>query len=441
MTSTLTTIRDVTCLGCGCACDDIGVVVDDVRIRDTPNACPLGIAWFGDGRAPARSYIDGRDVPIDNAVLAAATMLEGSARPLVYLAPGISCETQGEAAAIADLLRARLDSVTSATALPVILSGQERGFASATLGEIRNRADVLVFWAIDLDARYPRFASRYAPEPAGTHVPDGRRSRHVIAVDIGAATSARDADRRVAFAPPDELGTLAALQALARVPANATSAVASYDGRAWAIARKLFPALVKARYLALVYDAEPDDRAERSPQRFDALASLSQALNERTRCVSVALRAGGNRSGADSVLTAQTGFPLAVDFARGYPRYAPHDAALTSLQRGDVDIALVVGDASFVPATVMEALAGVRCIAIGPRASASPLGSAPVVIDTGVAGIHDAGTALRTDDVPLPLRPPLTGPPSAAAIVASLLRAIASAQRRSTSTQPTAAAS
>jgi len=114
MTSTLTTIRDVTCLGCGCACDDIGVVVDDVRIRDTPNACRLGIDWFGDGRVPARSCMDGRDVTIDDAVLGAATMLDGSARPLVYLAPGISCETQGEATAIADLLRARLSSVLPA---------------------------------------------------------------------------------------------------------------------------------------------------------------------------------------------------------------------------------------------------------------------------------------------------------------------------------------
>jgi hypothetical protein len=54
------------------------------------------------------------------------------------------------------------------------------------------------------------------------------------------------------------------------------------------------------------------------------------------------------------------------------------------------------------------ALKGVRVAAIGPRASGAPLGC-EVVIDTGIAGIHEAGTAYRLDDVPLPLTPPLRG--------------------------------
>ena len=92
--------------------------------------------------------------------------------------------------------------------------------------------------------------------------------------------------------------------------------------------------LLSGRYVALVYDAEPDERPARSPQRFDALGALGRALNERTRCAAIALRAGGNRSGADSVLTSHTGYPMAVDFARGYPRYGPHvRLALTYLGR------------------------------------------------------------------------------------------------------------
>jgi formylmethanofuran dehydrogenase subunit B len=48
---------------------------------------------------------------------------------------------------------------------------------------------------------------------------------------------------------------------------------------------------------------------------------------------------------------------------------------------------------------------------IGPRASESALApGAAVVIDSGVAGIHEGGTALRMDDVSLPLRPSLAGP-------------------------------
>src|SRR4051812_8436184 len=106
-------IENVTCLGCGCACDDIGIVVRDGRIAEARNACELGVEWFGDGQLPVRSRIGDRDVSLNEAVDEAARILAGASRPLVYLAPDISCETQREGAAIADMLRARLDSVTS----------------------------------------------------------------------------------------------------------------------------------------------------------------------------------------------------------------------------------------------------------------------------------------------------------------------------------------
>jgi hypothetical protein len=59
-----------------------------------------------------------------------------------------------------------------------------------------------------------------------------------------------------------------------------------------------------------------------------------------------------------------------------------------------------------VPESIRNGLARVTCIAVGPRASDSPYPTA-CTIDTGVAGIHERGTAIRLDDIPLPLRPAL----------------------------------
>jgi len=405
-------IENATCLGCGCTCDDIDVVVASGRIVEARNACQLGLRWFGDGQVPSNIRVDGADVTAEQAVSSAAARLCEADRPLVYIAPGLSCESQREAVAVADLLRARLDSVTTWTALPFTLASQEHGHASATLGEVRNRADVLVFWGIDLAERYPRFAARYAPNPPGTHVPDGRQSRTVIAVDVGSATATIDADVRVAVEPADELATLTALEAITRSPDARHHA--SLPDRAWVVARELALALLSARYIGLVYDAEPDDRSERTTVRFEALVSLAQALNDRTRCAALALRAGGNRSGADSILVAQTGYPCAVDFARGYPRYDPHASALRDPGAYGTDAALVVGDPTGLPSEVSRTLAAHDTVAIGPRASTMTLGERCVVIDTGVDGIHASGTALRTDDVPLPLRASLGGPRSTA---------------------------
>ena len=52
-----------------------------------------------------------------------------------------------------------------------ILSRHNIGMPATTF--VRNRADVLVFWGVDPAERYPRYLTRYAPDPAGRR-PAGR---------------------------------------------------------------------------------------------------------------------------------------------------------------------------------------------------------------------------------------------------------------------------
>jgi formylmethanofuran dehydrogenase subunit B len=74
-----------------------------------------------------------------------------------------------------------------------------------------------------------------------------------------------------------------------------------------------------------------------------------------------------------------------------------------------VDAVLVVGSVARVPAHLVTLMTGVASAVIGPKASESALAGGVAAIDTGVAGIHEAGTALRMDDVPLPLRASVGG--------------------------------
>src|SRR5438034_1441754 len=128
--------------------------------------------------------------------------------------------------------------------------------------------------------------------------------------------------------------------------------------------------MTEARYVAIVTDGEPGTTSA-DPARAEALVTLSQTLNAPTRCALSTLRGGGNRSGADAVLTWQTGFPFAVDFARGYPSYQPQAGAATLLGGGNVDAALVVGTPATLPVSVATGLARVRSVVIGARASAA----------------------------------------------------------------------
>ncbi len=399
MTQHARTVEAVTCLGCGCLCDDLTVVVRADRIIEVRNACPLGAAWFGDGQIPSAVLVTGGPAPLEAALDHAAALLGDARRALVYLSTDISCEAQRVAVAIADRLRGVADSVSSATAATGILAAQRRGRAAATLGEIKNRADLVVFWGTDPMDRYPRFRARYVPDPEGLFIPGGRSSRTVVAVDIADERGPADADLRVALSPREELDAVAALRA-----AIAGRALGDAAGPLAKRVEPLAQRLTAARYVAIVYDAEPDGAYR--PYRAEALTALAQQLNDMTRCALSALRAGGNRTGAEAVLTWQTGYPMAVDFSRGHPRYQL-DADATALARaGKVDAVLIAGDPRGVRPTELVRL---RRVVIGPRASELDP-HADVVIDTGVAGIHEGGTAFRMDEIPLPLRPPLPGP-------------------------------
>src|SRR5438445_2081756 len=177
-------VEHATCLGCGCACDDIAVVVDGDHIAEARNTCVLGRAWFADGSTPRETRSGGKTVAHDVALADAAKLLRRAERPLVYLAPEISCETQRAAVPIADRLAALLDSPPGELAAG-ILASQRRGRAAATLGEIRQRADLVAFWGVDPADRYPRFATRNAVDPGGLDAPGRRNSVRTVAVGVG----------------------------------------------------------------------------------------------------------------------------------------------------------------------------------------------------------------------------------------------------------------
>ncbi len=410
----------VTCLGCGCACDDIDLTIARGRIVGVGRACTLGEVWFGDGSAPARVLIDGRPAELEAALAQAARLLQNARRPLVYLAPGLSLEAQRLAIGLADVRRASLDSISSATVFHSVLAAQEIGRATATLGEVRNRADTVVIWDVDA-TRYPRLAERYAVEPAGLDVPDGRRGRRVVSVTVR-AHAWPDADHHVPITRADEVPTLEVLAALLTGTTPCTG-----QGQVWSVASALADLLLQGRYVAVLADAEPmDSRAGDDPMgRAAALCRLSHALNDRTRGAVIALRGGGNRTGTEAAMTSQTGYPMAVDFAGGAPRYRPHDGAASAwLSRGEVDAVLVLGDAATIGPDLLASMGAVPCAVVGPGASDGPLATCRVVIDSARAGVHEAGTALRLDDVPLPLRGVLDGPPGAANLLARLVTLI-----------------
>ncbi len=118
------------------------------------------------------------------------------------------------------------------------------------------------------------------------------------------------------------------------------------------------------------------------------------------------MRVPGDVTGADLVLTWQTGYPFSVNLARGYPRYNPGEfSAQGMLERGDVDAGLLVGSegiARFSERAVTHLRRIPTVVLDYPTIQASI--ALTVRFTTAIYGIHRPGTAYRMDRIPIPLR-------------------------------------
>jgi formylmethanofuran dehydrogenase subunit B len=141
-------------------------------------------------------------------------------------------------------------------------------------------------------------------------------------------------------------------------------------------------------------------------KNVEALLRLVEDLNGYTRFTARRLRIPGDVAGADAVLCWLTGFPFAVNLARGYPRYNPGEyTANDLLERGEIDACVFVGSESCreLSPHARRAIEQMPTIALD-YPNVTPPFETTVQITTAIYGIHAPGTAYRMDEIPIPLR-------------------------------------
>jgi formylmethanofuran dehydrogenase subunit B len=404
-------VADATCTACGCLCDDIDVVVEGGRIIEARRACERGTSWFLIDRARTgqpSATIDGQPVTLDEAIDRAAEILGHARAPLVLGLTETSLEAQAAAVALADRIGGMIAPGHAEATTPWVLAFQRLGRVSATLGEVKNRADVVVFWGADPIVSHPRHWERYSVEPAGRFVPEGRPNRTVLVADAERTATADRADHFLRVSPEAELAVLVSLRALVNEVTIDTDRTEHATSLRFAELSAWADSLKRARYGACFLGAklgrEPCGQA-----RVEAALALVRDLNAHTRFVALTLGEPGNAAGAEAVLTWQSGFPLGADFRRGAPRFLPGETTATALLvRGAVDAALLVGNdpASAWPEAAQDHWGRIPRVQIAPTATAfAP--SVTVTIESATCGIEAPGTVLRCDGVSLPLRPAL----------------------------------
>jgi len=284
------------------------------------------------------------------------------------------------------------------------------GKPAATLGEIKNRADLVIFWGANPAECHPRHFARYSLTPKGMFVPNGRKDRTMIVIDIRRTPTVRAADLFLQIRPGKDFEVITALRALIRGRRVCADSLED-TGLTLEQLEDLAARMKRARFGAIFFGMGLT-MTRGKHMNASALLTLGAELTQFTRFVAMPLRGHGNVTGADVVTTWLTGYPFGVDFSRGFPRYNPGEFTVVDLlTRGDVDAALVLAadPGATMPGPAIAHLARIPTIVLDPKITHTSR-LARIHITTAPTGICAPGTVYRMDEVPLQLRPALKSP-------------------------------
>ncbi len=404
------THNDVVCTFCGTLCDDIQVETEGNMIKDVRHACRIGTAKFLSANDLEHRLLkpmvrkNGKlvEVSLEEAIEKAAEILKQAKKPLLYGWSSTSCEADKVGIEIAENLGALIDSTSTVCHGPTVLAVHDVGVASCTLGEVKNRADLVIYWGSNPMHGHPRHLSRYSIFPRGYFRERGQQDRKLVVIDVRKTDTAKLANVfiQVEYGKDYEL-----VSALRKIINGGELKVESVAGVPKEKIIELAEMMKEAQFGVLFFGMGLTQSFGKH-RNIDNAISLVRDLNAHTKFVIMPMRGHYNVVGFSEVLAWQAGFPFAVDFSRGYARYNPGETTANDvLQRGEVDAALVIASdpVSHFPKKSVEHLAKIPYIAIDIHPTPTTA-LADVVIPTAIAGIEVEGTAYRMDTVPIRLR-------------------------------------
>ena len=412
MVEKIRTVEDVCCPFCGTLCDDLEIDVDikTDQVVEVRNGCQIGTKKYFSSNPSDHRYTkplirkNGELVEVswDEAIEKAADILVNAQRPLLYGFSSTECEAQSRGVELAEILNAILDNTASVCHGPSLLAIQDVGASLATLGEIKNRADTIIFWGSNPVHAHPRHLSRYSDFIRGYFRTDGRNDRYIVVVDPRNTHTAQIADKYIKINPSEDYELIQAIRAVLR---GSDLDVKEVSGVPIESIKELVE-ILKSSNFGVVFFGMGLTQSLAHHRNVDTAIRLVAELNDYTKFLLIPMRGHYNVAGANQVFTWNTGYAYSIDFSRGYPRYNPGEfSSVDLLMRDEVDAALIVASdpGSNFPAGSVKNLFKHPLIAIEPHKTPTSA-FADVVLPAAIAGIECEGTAYRMDKVPLRLR-------------------------------------
>lgn len=248
-----------------------------------------------------------------------------------------------------------------------------------------------------------RHLSRYSAMAKGLYVPEGRKGRKVVVIDVRPTATAKTADQFFMVTPGQDYEIAHVLRCLVKgLRLEGLTDASLIGGVPLAKWRELAEMMKQCRYGVIMFGIGVTQSCGRD-LNIEEIDTLVSEMNSYTRFSAVAMRGHGNVNGSNQVMAWQTGYPFAVNFNRGYPRYNPGEFSVVDmLMRQDVDAALIVATdpGAHLPEKAVRYLQSIPTIVLESHESLTT-SWADVVIPVAPSGVGVEGTFYRMDNVAL----------------------------------------
>ncbi|RJS72426.1 MAG: formylmethanofuran dehydrogenase subunit B [Candidatus Syntrophoarchaeum sp. WYZ-LMO15] len=360
-----------TCPGCSCLCDDIEVVIEESEIREVGNACRKGASLFLNADHPAYDL----DAAIDEAI----EILKNAKSPAIFGLDNTTIEAQRIAIKISEKLGCMIEDYSSiryGDLLNLVISSRIK---TCTLDDVRDRADISIFWGSDAMSSQPRHLSRFSYFPRGEHKQKGWEfDRYAISIDIYRSPTAKVCREFLKVSPGQDPALMDEILGILSGKPPGSKELLKFSNE---IKKADFGVIFAGS--GLIHGLNRD---------MDKLIWFMEGLNEYGEFYLIPMVKGYNMRGF-------------VEMMKRAQRQI-EGSFLRALLDGGIDAALIVGadPMSDLPYSLSKKLLDIQTIVIDPRDTPTTE-IADLVIHTGIAGVDNGGSAMRMDGVEFELVP------------------------------------
>ncbi|MFH2011256.1 MAG: formylmethanofuran dehydrogenase subunit B [Pseudomonadota bacterium] len=401
--------ESVVCPSCGCLCDDIDLVVEDNRVTTVRNICEWGISKFLFTKKFTQNVKRGRvekpmirektlvETDYETAISKAVDILKGSKKPLIYGLTNSGYKAQKIALNIARNLKGLFEPREAALLSSYYAAMGNSNFYTAPLEEIRNRADLIIYWGCNPIHSTPRHLARYSVYPKGRTKEKALLDRRIFTVDVAENEMVRPLPYQ--FLQVKRGGDSLVMEVMMKLLKGEN--VENYDVDLDTITN-MTGRMTKVSYGAIFFGLGLSVKGN-AVKNINNLMALVNEINTKTRFVAIPLYDDFNTSGVIQLLLREMKSPFPADFSDDKNANNSKYSLLENLH--EIDAALIVGDDLFwsLPAEKSDLLKDIPMVLIDPFWTRTT-NKCQVVFPTAVTGLEAEGIAYRMDGLPLKLK-------------------------------------